>query len=121
MTGFDFQQFAKLTFEPVDPARFPALELGFRACELGGDSGAVLNASDEVAVEAFLAGRIGFCDIERVNRRVLERRPGLTGSIERLVEADQLARKLATEELDALSRPLPPNSPLAPDRAAAHK
>ena len=121
MTGFDFRQFAKLTFEPVDPTRFPALELGFRACELGGDSGAVLNAADEVAVEAFLAGRIGFCDIERVNRRVLARRPGLSGSIERLVEADKVARQLALEELAPLTRPLPPNPPLASDRAAAHK
>jgi len=63
----------------------------------------VLNAADEVAVAAFLAGRIGFRDIVRGNTAVLERRPGLDGSVERLLEADRAARDLAREEIEALT------------------
>jgi len=100
LKGFDFELFRQLTFEPVDARRFPALELGFECVRQGGDSGAVLNAADEVAVEAFLAGRIAFSDITRINRRVLEQRPRLEGSMERLLLADHKARELARGELE---------------------
>jgi len=49
-----------LTFQKVDPERFPALGLAYRALEEGGTMPAVLNAANEVAVEAFLQGRLGF-------------------------------------------------------------
>jgi 1-deoxy-D-xylulose-5-phosphate reductoisomerase len=100
LKGFDFDLFRQLTFEPVDARRFPALELGFECVRQGGDSGAVLNAADEVAVEAFLAGRIAFPDITRINRLVLEQRPRLEGSMERLLLADHKARELARSELE---------------------
>jgi 1-deoxy-D-xylulose-5-phosphate reductoisomerase len=64
----------------------------------------VLNAADEVAVEAFLGQSIGFEDIARINRKVLERRPGLDHSVADLLRADELARKLAQAEIDALGR-----------------
>jgi 1-deoxy-D-xylulose-5-phosphate reductoisomerase len=102
LTGFDTALYARLTFEEVDPERFPALELGFRCVEEGGDSGCALNAADEVAVDAFLSHRIAFADMHRVNRRVLDRRPGLAGSVERLLEADRRARELARAEIEAL-------------------
>jgi 1-deoxy-D-xylulose-5-phosphate reductoisomerase len=51
------------TFEPPDLERFPALELAYRAGRIGGTAPAVLNAADEVAVEAFLAGRLSFLGI----------------------------------------------------------
>jgi 1-deoxy-D-xylulose-5-phosphate reductoisomerase len=73
LAGFDARFFRQLTFEEPDPQRFPALELGFRCIERGGDSGSVLNAADEIAVEAFLARQIALPDIARVNARVLER------------------------------------------------
>ena len=100
--GFDVELFRTLSFEEPDYRRFPALELGFRCVEAGSDSGAVLNAADEVAVEAFLAREIGFDDITRVNESVLERRPGFDRSIEDLLRADQAARRLARQEIQAL-------------------
>jgi 1-deoxy-D-xylulose-5-phosphate reductoisomerase len=101
--GFDPRLYARLTFEEVDPGRFPALELGYRCVEEGADSGCVLNAADEVAVEAFLKSRIRFGDMHRIQRRVLDRRPGLCGSVERLLEADRRARELAGDEIAALA------------------
>ncbi|MBM3542388.1 MAG: 1-deoxy-D-xylulose-5-phosphate reductoisomerase, partial [Alphaproteobacteria bacterium] len=56
----DFQSLSQLTFEPPDPQRFPALRLARQALRAGGTAPCVLNAANEVAVEAFLAGRIGF-------------------------------------------------------------
>ncbi len=102
LAGFDAARFGQLSFEPVDAERFPALELGFRCVAEGGDSGSVLNAADEEAVDAFLARRIGFGDIVPVARRVLDRRPGLDGSVARLLAADRRARELAREEIEAL-------------------
>ncbi len=60
-----------LTFREPDHERFPALGLAYGALRSGGNAGAVLNAANEVAVGAFLAGRIGFCDIPRVIEHTL--------------------------------------------------
>ncbi len=103
LKGFDTELFRSLTFEEVDPRRFPALELGFQCVEAGGDSGCALNAADEVAVEAFLADRIAFPDIVRVNASVLARRAGHEPSVESLQRADELAREQAREEVAALA------------------
>lgn len=54
----DWSQLSRLDFEPPDQARFPALELAYRVIEAGGTSGAVLNAANEVAVDAFFDRRI---------------------------------------------------------------
>ena len=72
--------------------RFPALELGYRCLSEGADAGCVLNAADEISVGAFLESRIAFDDIQRINRAVLDRRRGLAGSIDELLEGDRLAR-----------------------------
>jgi 1-deoxy-D-xylulose 5-phosphate reductoisomerase len=64
----------------------------------------VLNAADEVAVQAVLDRRIAFPVIYDVNARVLERRLGLDGSVERLLQADARARRLAQSAVDALVR-----------------
>lgn len=104
LRGFDLTLFRQLTFEAVDPQRFPALELGFEALRQGGDSGAVLNAADEITVQAFLEGVIAFPDITRINREVLARRPHSEGSIERLLEADQSARELARRAVAETAR-----------------
>ena len=103
LRGFDLDLFRTLTFEAPDPARFPALELGYRCLEEGSDSGSVLNAADEVAVEAFLNLEIALHDIPRINRLVLDRRPGLDGTVEDLLRADTLARSWAREEVRALA------------------
>ncbi|MCZ6597899.1 MAG: 1-deoxy-D-xylulose-5-phosphate reductoisomerase, partial [Planctomycetota bacterium] len=106
--GFDPVLLRELTFAEPELARGDALELGYRCVEEGGDTGAVLNAADEVAVAAFLAGRIPFQEIHRINRRVLERRPGLDQGIAELLEADRRARVIAGEEIEALGAPAAP-------------
>ncbi|MEM7444574.1 MAG: 1-deoxy-D-xylulose-5-phosphate reductoisomerase [Pseudomonadota bacterium] len=67
----DLVKVASLTFEAPDPGRFPCLGLARRALRAGGSAPAVLNAANEIAVEAFLAERIGFLDIAAVNDAVL--------------------------------------------------
>jgi len=103
LVGFDWATFSNLTFEEPDPVRFPALELGYRCVDEGGDAGCVLNASDEVSVAAFLEERIPLGDIARINAEVLGRRPGLDGSIDDLLRADAMARDLAREALRTTS------------------
>ncbi len=102
--GFDLELFRQLNFEAPDLQRFPALELGYRCVELGQDSGAVLNAADEVAVEAFLKHEIPFPAIARLNRAVLERRPGRASSVADLLAADAFAREAARRELALLAQ-----------------
>jgi 1-deoxy-D-xylulose-5-phosphate reductoisomerase len=106
LTGFDLRWFRELSFEPVDNARFPCLELGYRCVRAGGDAGASLNAADEEAVQAFRDGRIGFQDIARINRDALERRAPRGCSVDELMEADRHARMLARAEIDRLA-PVP--------------
>src|SRR5471032_659729 len=67
----DLAQIASLTFEKPDLKRFPCLALALKALEAGGTASAALNAANEVAVEAFLARRIGFMAIGEVVERVL--------------------------------------------------
>ena len=68
-------EIAKLTFEPPDLDRFPALELCREALKAGSGAPTILSAANEVAVQEFLAGRIGFLDIVRIVERTLERVP----------------------------------------------
>ena len=72
---FDLSALASLSFEQPDFARFPCLGLAYEAAELGGAHPIALNASDEVAVEAFLAGAIPFTGIAGTIEAVLERTP----------------------------------------------
>jgi 1-deoxy-D-xylulose-5-phosphate reductoisomerase len=85
-----------LTFEEADAAAFPALRLGYEAGRSGGSSPAVLNAADEIAVRAFLDGRIGFSAIPTVVARTLEtvewREPG---TVEEVMAVDREAREVA--------------------------
>ncbi|HET7594977.1 MAG TPA: 1-deoxy-D-xylulose-5-phosphate reductoisomerase, partial [Stellaceae bacterium] len=67
----DLAQLGRLTFEPPDPLRFPALRLARAALAAGGGAATVLNAANEVAVAAFLDRRIGFLDIARTVERTL--------------------------------------------------
>lgn len=68
----DFSRAMSLDFQPPDMDRFPALVLGLEVAKAGGSCGVVLNAANEVAVEAFLGGRIRFGDIPTVCRRILD-------------------------------------------------
>ncbi len=68
----DLSRLGRLTFEPPDPARFPAFTLAYRALEIGGTGPAVLSGADEGAVAAFLAGRCRFTRIAQVCEEVLD-------------------------------------------------
>lgn len=90
----DFKRSMRLDFEPPDPARFPALELGLEVARAGGTAGAVLNAANEAAVAEFRAGSLQFTEIVPRCRAVLEQHHFESrASIERLLELDRWARQ----------------------------
>jgi 1-deoxy-D-xylulose-5-phosphate reductoisomerase len=82
----DLAELGTLTFEPPDEERFPALRLAREVLVAGGSAGTVLNAANEVAVEAFLAGRIGFLAIAGLVEATLAASAGLIGLDRRNVE-----------------------------------
>ncbi len=84
-------------FFAPDTARFPSLPLAYRAGRLGGVAPVYLNAADEVAVEAFLGGRIGFLDIPRLLEAALAAAPREALSWDAIAAADRDARRLAGE------------------------
>ena len=94
--GLDLTRVGKLEFEAVDRGRFPCLGLAYQALRAGGTAPAIMNAANEVAVGAFLDGRIGFAQIPEIIARTLERcRPGSAETIEEVLEADSGARSIA--------------------------
>jgi 1-deoxy-D-xylulose-5-phosphate reductoisomerase len=96
----DLAAIGRLTFERPDTDRFPALRLARAALKAGGAAPTVLNAANEEAVHAFLAGRIGFLEITNLVAAVLDRLGGgKIGSIEDVFEVDAAARKLAAETM----------------------
>ena len=74
----DLAELGTLTFEAPDEKRFPALRLAREVLAAGGSAGTVLNAANEIAVEAFLAGRIGFLAIAGLVEATLAANSGLT-------------------------------------------
>ena len=89
-----------LHFDPPRPRRFPCLELARQALESGPAFTCALNAADEVAVEAFLAGRLRFTDIPRVVGDVLKETTDMhLGSIEEVLGCDREARERARHKL----------------------
>jgi len=99
----DLTQMAALQFLPPDFARFPCLALAFDALRAGGTAPALLNAANEVAVQAFLDGQIGFRDIDRVLKHTLERiEHGPAPSIEAVLAQDARARVAANEAVARL-------------------
>ncbi len=99
---FDMASLSRLDFSPPDFERFPCLRLAYEAAEIGGEHCIALNAADEIAVEAFLAGRISFNDIARTIEDVLEQTPRQhPETIEEVLAADKRARERAGERLAA--------------------
>jgi 1-deoxy-D-xylulose-5-phosphate reductoisomerase len=97
---FDPVAAGPLTFEPVDPERFPAFRLGFEAGRIGGTSPAVFNAANEVAVAGFLEGRLPFGKLATVIEAALSaHRTHPVDSLETVREADQEARRAAADAL----------------------
>jgi 1-deoxy-D-xylulose-5-phosphate reductoisomerase len=93
----DLTQIGQLSFVAPDLARFPCLRLAYDALRAGGSAAAILNAANEVAVQAFLNGEIGFRMIDQVIEKVMNRLPAVAVSdIETLFEQDRQARAVAT-------------------------
>ena len=91
----DLARLATLTFEPPDSSRFPALRLARAALGAGGSAPTVLNAANEVAVRAFLAGRVGFLDIARLVEQTLVKMPaGVVDSLADVRATDSEARRV---------------------------
>ncbi len=96
----DFMTLGALTFERPDPERFPGLFLAWEALESAPGTTAVLNAANEVAVAAFLAGRLRFDRIHQVNRATLEAcPPSNPDSLEALLGLDARARAVAEQQV----------------------
>jgi len=102
--ALDWTKLRRLDFEKASTRRFPCLRLAREALRKGGAWPCALNAADEVAVAAFLEGRLPFLGIPEVIEAVLERTPKVKfGSIQDVLAADAEARRLAGEEVGKLT------------------
>ncbi len=94
----DLASIAKLTFEAPDFKRFPSLSMAYQALKSGGSAPTILNAANEVAVAAFLDGKIGFLDIVRVVEKALERMPSKPmATLAHVHEIDTMTRDMASD------------------------
>jgi 1-deoxy-D-xylulose-5-phosphate reductoisomerase len=100
----DLSRVARLTFETPDNERFPALALAREALHLGGGAPTILNAANEVAVGAFVAGEIGFLDIVRGVEETLRVVPTVVPtSLEGIRDLDAEARRVATTVMRSMA------------------
>ncbi len=98
--GMDFSRPLRLELAPPDRAKFPCLSLAYRALGLGGSAPAALNAANEEAVAAFLAGSVGFDEIPATIDEVLGAEPPCpTTGLEDVLDADRRARERARQVL----------------------
>jgi len=98
----DLAKLGQLTFEPPDLQRFPALRLAREALQSGGAAPTILNAANEIAVHAFLDGRLGFLDIARTVEETLDRMEfSPLESLDAVRAADAEARAVARQILAA--------------------
>jgi len=101
-TALNLFDVARLDFEPPDRARFPCLDLAYRALHAGGTACAILNAANEVAVQAFLEGRLAFGSIAEVVGASLDALPAVPAeSLETVLAADAAARRIATSQVQS--------------------
>lgn len=97
----DWSILRALDFELPDTDTFPCLELAYEALKAGGSMPAVLNAADEIAVEAFLMGKLKFLEIPKIIKQVMDKHtPQDFSSVEEVLEIDKWARKKAWEEIN---------------------
>jgi len=93
----DLAKLGSLTFEEPDPERFPSLQLARKAGEIGGTLPAVLNAANEVAVDAFVNRRINFPQIPETVRRTMDKHNVVAHpTLDQILEADTWARNEAS-------------------------
>lgn len=103
----DLARAGSLTFRAPDPVRYPALRLAREVMEAGGLCGATFNAAKEAALDAFIAGRIGFTVMAEVVETVLERLSAsgdlgnAPGNLDMVLEVDRAARRVAADVMTA--------------------
>jgi len=103
--SLDLCQIGQLSFEPPDTTRFPGLALGYAAAETGGTMPAVLNAANEVAVAAFLEGRLAFMGIPATVAAAMEAHdPQPLESLEQILTVNHWARDFAHDWINQRSR-----------------
>ena len=101
----DFPKIGALTFETPDMDKFPCLKLARIACDVGETLPAVLNASNEIAVQAFLDGKIGFSDIPEIIRSTMDHHTVFTSpGLDEILFSDSWARTAATTAVTKLLR-----------------
>jgi 1-deoxy-D-xylulose-5-phosphate reductoisomerase len=102
--AIDWTALKRLDFEAPDRATFRCLDLAYAAGRAGGSAPAWLSAANEVAVDAFLGGRIGWLQIEQVNDATLQRHDGAAmRSADDVLAADAQARRIALGIVDSLA------------------
>ncbi len=91
--AFDWDQVCQLSWKPVDPERYPCLQLGYEVAERGGSCGAVLNAANEACVELFLERRIRLTDIAKICKSILHHHHySPSPTLSELLELDRWSR-----------------------------
>lgn len=96
--ALDLSQFLQLNFFKPDLERFPCLRLAYEALRAGGSAPTILNAANEIAVEAFLNAQLGFMDIEKVVADTLAKiAPQALYALDAILEVDQQARRVASD------------------------
>jgi 1-deoxy-D-xylulose-5-phosphate reductoisomerase len=99
--GIDLAAIGKLVFERPDLVRFPCLKLAYDALQAGGSAPAIMNAANEIAVQEFLDGRIGFRAIDQLIARVMDKLPSSALSdIDSVFEQDRIARDIANSLIE---------------------
>jgi len=107
--ALDLFRIAQLSFQAPDFQRFPCLELAYAALREGGSAPALLNAANEVAVAAFLDGRIGYLEIPRIIEQVLERAErSAVDSLDAVLAADTTGRRWASSIAGIATESSPP-------------
>jgi 1-deoxy-D-xylulose-5-phosphate reductoisomerase len=102
--SLDFAALGSLSFERPDERRFPCLRLAYEALQAGGCAPAVINAANEVAVEAFLAGRLAFTRIPQVIEDALARVAASDAAgLSEVMAADKEARRRAAARVASMA------------------
>ncbi len=97
----DFKRIGALTFEAPDLDKFPCLDLAYQSCRAGGTLPAVLNAANEISVQAFLDKQISFVRIPEIIRKTMEQHAvTIRPTLSEILKADQWARAQAEKEID---------------------
>ncbi len=105
LESFDFKKMSQLTFEEPDFDKFPCLALAYKALKIGGTMPAALNAANEIAVSAFLDGKIQLSDVPKIIESVMNEHESQTASsLEIILKTDDWARKQAIIGLETLGK-----------------